>query len=106
MNRIIVFALLFLVLGCGPKEGTYDWHIKDRSRFLNENRQACRILKVDDEGCERKVEIEGLITKESTWACFDKHLTPKVGEIYRLQPMTDRKIAWFKLSCLQPSLED
>lgn len=107
MERLFVFLFCVMVFlsGCAKQE-TLDWHIHDRSRFLKENRSACRILKVDDEGCERKVEIEGLITKESTWATFDKRMEPKTGEIWHLTPVTDGKVAWFRLSLMRPSLED
>lgn len=102
----IVLLLLLLVAGCKPAEDSLDWHIQDRSRFMKENRRAVRIMRVEDEGACRKVEVEGLITKEKTWAQFNKHMNPKVGEIWRVSPITNGKVAWFELSLIQPTLED
>lgn len=98
--------LLLLLVGCTTGKDTYDWHINDRARFMNENRKAVRVLKIDDNGYERRVEVEGLITKEKTWAVFNKDQVPKEGEIWRVGPVTDGKIAWFRLSYIQPTLED
>jgi len=99
---------LLLLVGCKQQseKKDLDWHIADRSRFMSENRQAVRILSIDDEGAFRKVEVEGIVTKERTWAYFRKSTKPKVGEIWRVNPVADGKIAWFELSWTPASLED
>jgi hypothetical protein len=97
--RFLAFTLviMFCLCGCQSKD-SYDWHVEDRARFMRENRSAVRIISVDDEEYERRVKVEGIVTKEQTWACFQKRLTPKVGEIWKVGPITDCKIVWLRLT--------
>lgn len=97
------FVIVFLC-GCQSKD-SYDWHLADRARFMRENRSAVRIVSVDDEEYERKVKVEGIVTKEQTWACFQKRLTPKVGEIWKVGPITDGKTVWLRLTIFPVEME-
>lgn len=103
LRRCALIVLLFA--GCA-KKSEMDVNLADRNRFLKENRYAVRILKIDDEGSRRRVEVAGIITKEGTWATFNKDQNPKVGEIWAVRTATDGKDAWLWLSYDRPNLED
>jgi hypothetical protein len=94
---LALMLLVFCLCGCQSKD-SYDWHVEDRARFMRENRSAVRIISLDDEEYERRVKVEGIVSREQTWACFRKHQTPKVGEIWQVGPITDGKTVWLRLT--------
>lgn len=92
----LILAFCFLLCGCKAKEG-YDANLENRARFMRENRSAVRIIEIDDEGSERRVKVEGIISREQTSATFQKRQTPQVGQIWRVGTVTDGHAVWLRL---------
>jgi hypothetical protein len=97
MFRLFILTIILCLCGC-KANNTYDTTRDDRSRFMSENRHAVRILSLDDEDYKRVVKVEGIISKEQTWAFFKKNQVPEVGQIWNVGLVTDGDTVWLSLT--------
>jgi hypothetical protein len=105
--RFILFVLFLLSVSCSNSErgNGRPSNLDVKSRFLRDNHSSVRILSIDDEGFERRVIVEGIETKERTFAKFTKDQDPKVGQVCEALPVTDGKVVWFRLRLVSPTID-